>query len=58
MRSLPLAFIVRALVAAMAVVALTRFGATRLASVLAWSDIALAVGTELPASLAYLLGRR
>lgn len=52
------AFLVRGLVAAAGLVALARLDATGVAAVLAWAAIVLAVGTEVLASVAFLLRRR
>jgi hypothetical protein len=55
---LPRAFLVRGLLAAAGFVALARLGATGLAAVVAWAAIVLAVGTEVLASVVFLLRRR
>ena len=52
------AFLVRGLVAAAGLVALARLDATGVAAVLAWAAIVLAVGTEVLASVVFLLRRR
>ena len=52
------AFLVRGLLAAAGLVALARLDATGLAAVLAWAAIVLAVGTEVLASVVFLLRRR
>jgi hypothetical protein len=57
-RPVPRAFVVRGLLAAAGLVALARLGATGVAAVLAWSAIVLGVGTEVLASLVFLLRRR
>jgi hypothetical protein len=57
-RPLSRAFLVRGLLAAAGFVALARLDATGVAAVLAWSAIVLAVGTELLASVVFLLRRR
>ena len=51
-------FILRGLLAAAGLVALARLGATGLAAVVAWAAIVLAVGTEVLASVVFLLRRR
>jgi hypothetical protein len=55
---LPRAFLVRGLLALAGLVALARLDATGLAAVLAWAAIVLAVGTEVLASVVFLLRRR
>jgi hypothetical protein len=57
-RPLSRAFVVRGLLAAAGFVALAQLGATGVAAVLAWLAIVLAVGTELLASVVFLLRRR
>jgi hypothetical protein len=57
-RPLPCAFLVRGMLALAGLVALSRLGATGVAAVLAWAAIALAVGTEVLASLVFLVRRR
>jgi hypothetical protein len=52
------AFLVRGLLAAAGLVALARLDATGVAAVLAWAAIVLAVGTEVLASVVFLLRRR
>jgi hypothetical protein len=54
----PRTFLVRGLLAAAGFVALARLDATGVAAVLAWSAIALALGTEVLASVVFLLRRR
>jgi hypothetical protein len=55
---MPRAFLVRGLLAAAGLVALARLDATGVAAVLAWAAIVLAVGTEVLASVVFLLRRR
>jgi hypothetical protein len=55
---MPRAFLLRGLIAAAGLLALAQLGATGLAAVLAWAAIVLAVGTEVLASLVFLLRRR
>jgi hypothetical protein len=55
---MPRAFLVRGMLALSGLIALARLDATGVAAVLAWSAIVLAVGTEVLASLVFLLRRR
>jgi hypothetical protein len=55
---LPRAFLARGVLAVMGLVALARLDATGLAAVVAWAAIVLAVGTEVLASVVFLLRRR
>ena len=55
---MPRAFLVRGLLAAAGLVALARLDATGVAAVVAWAAIVLAVGTEVLASVMYLMRRR
>ena len=57
-RPLAVAFLARGLLAGAGVVALTRLDATGVAALLAWSVIVLALGTEVLASIVFLLRRR
>jgi hypothetical protein len=57
-RPVPRTFLVRGLLAAAGLVALAQLDASGVAAVLAWAAIALAVGTEVLASLVFLLRRR
>jgi hypothetical protein len=57
-RRLPRAFVARGLLAAAGALALGPLGATGVLAVAAWSAVALGAGTELLASVVFLLRRR
>lgn len=57
-RPMPRAFLVRGILALAGLIALARLDASGLAAVLAWMAIVLAIGTEVLASVAFLVRRR